>query len=110
MIEDYSHGMRKKVQLLSAFLLKRHLTVIDETFNGIDLDAIRVCKRGILDLRQGEGSVLLCTHDLNLLEDVADRVVLLADGELIRKASVPDLKRAGLNLRDWVENLVLGSG
>ena len=41
LMEDYSHGMRKKVQLISAFLMRRPLTVIDETLNGIDIEARR---------------------------------------------------------------------
>lgn len=80
LIEDYSHGMRKKTQLTAAFLVARPLTVIDETLNGIDLDALLVCEDALAAARRAERSVVLCSHDLSVLERVADRLILLDHG------------------------------
>ncbi|MDQ4501787.1 ABC transporter ATP-binding protein [Sinomonas sp. ASV322] len=88
LIEDYSHGMQKKLLLSSAFLLRRRLTVIDETLNGIDLDAVDVCKAEFRDMRSRGQSVLLCSHDFSLLEDVADRVLVLRAGKLVADLDV----------------------
>jgi len=82
LIEDYSHGMRKKLQIVSALMLKRKVSVIDETLNGIDLDAAFAFKEDVRFLAREGRSVLLCSHDFRLLEDVADRVLLLNQGVL----------------------------
>ncbi len=82
LMEDYSHGMRKKVQLAAALLFRHPLTVIDETLNGIDLDALYTCEEAFQDLRCSGASMLLCTHDFALLERIADRVVMLNGGRI----------------------------
>ncbi|MGH1524579.1 ATP-binding cassette domain-containing protein [Leifsonia sp. L25] len=82
LIEDYSHGMRKKLQLISALMLKRKLSVIDETLNGIDLDAVYSFKEDVRLLASNGRSVVLCSHDFRMLETVADRVLLLNHGIL----------------------------
>lgn len=86
LIEDYSHGMRKKTQLVSALVLRRPLTVIDETLNGIDLEALQLSEREFRRLRDEGRSILLCTHDFAVLERLADRVVFLDLGHVVSDA------------------------
>lgn len=81
LIEDYSHGMRKKIQLISALLLERPLTIIDETLNGVDVDALFEFETDASRIRESRG-LLLCSHDFRLLETVCDRVVVLRRGEI----------------------------
>lgn len=81
LIEDYSHGMRKKVQIISSLLLRRPLTIIDETLNGVDVDALYEFERDAHDLGE-RNALLLCSHDFRLLEAVCDRIVVLCRGEL----------------------------
>jgi ABC-2 type transport system ATP-binding protein len=83
LIEDYSHGMRKKTQLVSALVLRRPLTVIDETLNGIDLEALHLGENALRGLRDDGLAVLLCTHDFALIERLADRVIFLDLGQLV---------------------------
>jgi ABC-2 type transport system ATP-binding protein len=80
--------MQKKLLLSSAFLLRRRLTVIDETLNGVDLDAVEVCKAEFREMRSRGQSVLLCSHDFSLLEEVADRVLVLRAGSLVANLEV----------------------
>ena len=91
LIEDYSHGMRKKTQLVSALLMRRPLTVIDETLNGIDLEALWTISRELPELRDEEHSVLLVTHDLPLLERLADRIIFLDLGKIVVDAATDKL-------------------
>ncbi|MFJ5955443.1 ATP-binding cassette domain-containing protein [Paenarthrobacter sp. NPDC092416] len=88
LIEDYSHGMRKKLQLIAAFMLRRKLTVIDETLNGVDIDAIRAFERDVRELATEGRSVLLCSHDFSLLENVADEVAVLVGGVLVHQSTL----------------------
>lgn len=91
LIEDYSHGMRKKTQLISALLMRRPLTVIDETLNGIDIEAMYLAEQELRRFRDEGLSVLLCTHDFSLLERLADRIVFLDLGHLVVDASTSSL-------------------
>ena len=44
LIEDYSHGMKKKTQIISALMVQPKLLIVDETLNGIDVEAMEVTK------------------------------------------------------------------
>lgn len=92
LIEDYSHGMRKKTQLIAALLARRPLTVIDETLNGIDIEALHLWERQLNPLKREGLSVLLCTHDFSLLERVADRIVFLDGGRIISDADASEIR------------------
>lgn len=93
LIEDFSHGMRKKTQLISALLLRRPVTVIDETLNGVDIEALHLGEVQLAGLRDQGMAVLLCTHDFALLERLADRILFLDLGQLIVAADTGSLVR-----------------
>lgn len=91
LIEDYSHGMRKKTQLVSGLLMRRPLTVIDETLNGIDIEALYLCEKEFRGLREDGLSILLCTHDFPLLERIADLIVFLDLGRVVTTGLTKEL-------------------
>lgn len=82
LIDSYSHGMRKKTQLCCAFLLHCPLTIVDETLNGIDIDAWHLCVEQFLRMRGRGLSMLICSHDFALLERTTDQIVLLRNGRM----------------------------
>jgi ABC-2 type transport system ATP-binding protein len=90
-IEDYTHAMRKKTQLVSALVMRRPLTVIDETLNRIDLEALRIAEDEFARVRDEGRSLLLCTSDFAALERLADRVVLLDLGQVVYDSPAEDL-------------------
>jgi ABC-2 type transport system ATP-binding protein len=83
LIEDYSHGMRKKLQLIAALVLKRELTIIDETLNGIDLDAAYAFESDVQSLARDGRSVIVCSHDFAMLQRVSQRLLFLAHGFIV---------------------------
>ncbi|MYW29340.1 ABC transporter ATP-binding protein [Streptomyces sp. SID2119] len=83
LIEDYSHGMRKKTQLVSSLVMRRSLTVVDETLNGIDLEALHLAEKEFGKIRSEGRSLLLCTHDFSVLERLADRILFLDLGHVV---------------------------
>ena len=87
LIREYSQGMRRKTALACALVCKPPVLVLDEALNGLDpSSAARVI--GVLDeLRRDGTAVLLSTHVLDTLEKVADRIVLLMEGQV--EADVP---------------------
>jgi ABC-type multidrug transport system ATPase subunit len=97
----YSHGMRKKTQIVTALLGRPDLIVIDELRNGLDPIAIRQSE-GILKREQERGAaILVATHDLRWAERFADYLYVL-EGKIIAQGPVnrivtrsePDLETA----------------
>lgn len=106
LIEDYSHGMRKKLQLIAAFMLRRRFTVIDETLNGVDIDAINLFERDVRKLASEGRSVLLCSHDFAMLEHVADELALLIQGALVLQAPVRKIIQDHVSITDFANELI----
>jgi ABC-2 type transport system ATP-binding protein len=90
LIEDYSHGMRKKVQVISSLLVRRPLTIVDETLNGVDADALRAFTEDARTLTD-DTALLFCSHDFRLIQAICDRVIVLFDGRLRHDLSLDEV-------------------
>jgi ABC-2 type transport system ATP-binding protein len=90
-VRGYSMGMRQRLGLAAALLGDPRVVVLDEPANGLDPDGIRWL-RGLLRHLAGEGrTVLISSHQLNEVQEVADRVVILDRGRLVRAGSIEEL-------------------
>jgi ABC-2 type transport system ATP-binding protein len=90
-VRGYSMGMRQRLSLAAALLGDPRVVVLDEPANGLDPDGIRWL-RGILRQLADQGrTVLVSSHQLNEVEEVADRVVILDHGRLVRAGSIAEL-------------------
>lgn len=91
-IETYSHGMKKKTQLIAAFMLKSKLIILDEPFRGLDVEAIIMTKKLMKRYVDKDGSILLSTHDLLGAEKLCNRIAIIAKGEKIAEGKIEELK------------------
>ncbi len=90
-VRGYSMGMRQRLGLAQALLGDPAVVVLDEPANGLDPDGIRWL-RGLLRTLAGQGrTVLVSSHQLNEVQEVADRVVILNHGRLVRSGSIAEL-------------------
>jgi ABC-2 type transport system ATP-binding protein len=90
-VRGYSLGMRQRLGLAAALLGDPRVLVLDEPANGLDPDGIRWL-RGLLRHLAGQGrTVLVSSHQLNEVQEVADRVVILNRGRLVRAGSIAEL-------------------
>ena len=103
---SYSHGMRKKCQLAAAFLLNRPLTVVDETLNGIDVDAWFYCAEQFKRMKRDGLSAVLCTHDFTLLTEVADNMCVLSKGRVKQFVSKKQALTERGTLVEWYKHNV----
>lgn len=78
----FSKGMRQKVMLVMGFMTNAPLLIIDEPFIGLDVLAVDAVLQLIAERKAAGGSILLTTHVLDRLVDLADRFVYLADGQV----------------------------
>jgi ABC-2 type transport system ATP-binding protein len=91
-MEALSRGMQQKVALARALLTAPVLLLLDEPTTGLDPRSKLEVQEFIKEVRQvHDATILLCTHDLDEAESLADRVGILADGELIALGTVDEL-------------------
>ena len=90
--EGYSHGMRQRVVLAAAVLHEPKLLIVDEPLVGLDPKNIRVVLKLLREIAESGGSVLMSTHTLAAVEDVADEVSVISHGRLLYNGSVAELR------------------
>jgi heme exporter protein A len=79
----FSRGMRQRLALERALLHDPRLVLLDEPFTGLDDAATMALRARLADLKAAGCIVLLATHDLETIDGVADRAILLRAGRLI---------------------------
>jgi ABC-2 type transport system ATP-binding protein len=90
-VTDYSKGMTQKVNLAQAVLHEPDVAFLDEPTSGLDPQSAADVRELFVELADGGTTVFLSTHILPVVEDVADRVGILHDGEVIREGAVGDV-------------------
>jgi ABC-type multidrug transport system ATPase subunit len=75
--------MRQRLALERALLHRPRLVLLDEPFTGLDDEATAALRARLSDLRGNGCIVLVATHDLETIDGVADRAVLLRGGRLL---------------------------
>ncbi|SEH68055.1 ABC-2 type transport system ATP-binding protein [Halopenitus malekzadehii] len=104
-IEDYSKGMRQKVGLMQALLHEPDVVFLDEPTSGLDPRAARTVLDVIAELTDDGHTVFLSTHILSVVEELADTVGVLYEGDLVTEGSPAELTaqmeaEAGTTLED----------
>lgn len=91
--QHLSRGMLQKLALGVGLITNPKLLLLDEPTLGLDVESARKMRDMIRHLTKVEGrSVLLTTHQMELVEELADRVGILRGGSLVREGTLPELK------------------
>jgi ABC-2 type transport system ATP-binding protein len=90
-LKEYSKGMRQRIGLAQALINDPDLVILDEPTSGLDPLGARWMKNLILDLRNKGKTVIMCSHRLEDVQDVCDRIAILDKGELQAYGSVKTL-------------------
>ncbi|MDP2884202.1 MAG: ATP-binding cassette domain-containing protein [Ignavibacteria bacterium] len=91
-LETLSKGNQQKVQFISSILHKPAFVILDEPFSGLDPINQEFFLGVIRELRDSGTTVLLCAHQMNLVERLADRVLLMNRGREVLQGTVPHIK------------------
>jgi ABC-2 type transport system ATP-binding protein len=81
-LKEYSKGMRQRIGLAQALINDPELVVLDEPTSGLDPLGTRWMKDLIRELRDKGKTILMCSHRLDDVQDVCDRIAILHEGEL----------------------------
>jgi ABC-2 type transport system ATP-binding protein len=90
-LKEYSKGMTRRIGLAQALINDPQLVILDEPTSGLDPIGTRWMKDLILRLRERGKTVLMCSHRLDDVQDVCDRIAILHQGELKKLGAVSDL-------------------
>ena len=91
-IAAYSHGMKQKLAIISAWLHAPQLVVMDEPFVGLDPKAAHRLKGMMRELCDRGGAIFFSTHVLEVAEKLCDKVAILRAGKLIRSGTMDEVK------------------
>ena len=91
-IAAYSHGMKQKLAIISAWLHAPQLVVMDEPFVGLDPNAAHLLKGMMRELCDRGGAIFFSTHVLEVAEKLCDKVAILRAGKLIRSGTMDEVK------------------
>jgi ABC-2 type transport system ATP-binding protein len=108
-LKEYSKGMRQRIGLAQALINDPELVILDEPTSGLDPIGTRWMKDLIIDLRNQGKTIIMCSHRLEDVQDICDRVGILYEGELQELNSVKvlledvqrlELRANGVHLSD----------
>ena len=91
-ITSYSHGMKQKLAVISAFLHEPRLILMDEPFVGLDPTASHLLKQMMRELCDRGGAIFFSTHVLEVAEKLCDKVAIIKNGRLIRSGTMEEVK------------------
>jgi ABC-2 type transport system ATP-binding protein len=93
-MDTFSKGMRQKVLLVSGLLHNPEIIFMDEPLSGLDANAVILVKEIILRLAEQGKTVIYCSHNMDTVEKISDRIILIADGKVVADGTFHDLKRS----------------
>ena len=91
-IAAYSHGMKQKLAIISAWLHEPKLIIMDEPFVGLDPKAAHILKGMMRELCSAGGAIFFSTHVLEVAEKLCDKVAIIKGGKLIRSDTMEEVK------------------
>ncbi len=89
----FSKGMKQKVMISSALLHNPDVIFLDEPLSGLDIPAMTSIKNLIRGLASSGKTVFYCSHILDIVERICDRIMILSKGQIAAKFSMNALKK-----------------
>ncbi|HET6872958.1 MAG TPA: ABC transporter ATP-binding protein [Sporolactobacillaceae bacterium] len=88
----FSKGMKQKVMILSAFLVRPELYIVDEPFVGLDPIGIQAFLDLMIEMKENGAGILMSTHILSTAEQYCDRFILLHQGRIAMSGTMDELR------------------
>lgn len=92
LVKNLSSGMRQKLAVILALINDPDLVLLDEPTIGLDVQSARLVKKRIVELAQNDNkTILLTTHQINIVQEISDRVAVINKGKLIAYEKVESI-------------------
>ncbi len=91
-VGEFSRGMQQKVAIACALIADPSIVLLDEPTLGLDVQAARIIKDWVTKLAYEQGkTVIITSHELNMIQEVCERVAILRQGQLVADRSMAEL-------------------
>jgi len=107
MISSYSQGMKQKVALISAFLHRPKLLILDEPLSGLDPRSARIVKDLLYKLKAQGVTTLMSTHVLEIAQALCDRIAIMYRGNLLALGTMEELRQRASMPDSGLEDIFL---
>ena len=91
-ISAYSHGMKQKLAIISAWIHNPKLIIMDEPFVGLDPNSSHILKEMMRDVCDKGGAIFFSTHVLEVAEKLCDKIAIIKNGRLIKSGTMEEVK------------------
>ncbi|WP_248512519.1 ABC transporter ATP-binding protein [Sporosarcina sp. NCCP-2222] len=98
-VEELSKGMGQKVQFIGSIIHEPELLILDEPFSGLDPVSQEVFKTEIQNLANNGTAILLSSHQMNMVEQVCDRLFMINRGKKVIYGTLEDVKNQYANFK-----------
>jgi ABC-2 type transport system ATP-binding protein len=92
-VKDLSRGMQQKLQFVASLVHDPQLLILDEPFQGLDPLNVELLKGLIRELQAGGKTMMLSAHQMNLVEALCDRILLINQGKAVLYGPLEEIKR-----------------
>ena len=92
-VKELSKGMQQKAQIIATILHHPELLIVDEPFGGLDPVNTQMVKDLLREQRELGVTVILCSHQMQLVEELCDRIVLIDHGKVMLYGGLADIRR-----------------
>ena len=82
-IDEYSTGMKKKLAILSVLKQNKPIIVLDEPFNGLDIETCRIIRSVLLQLKENGKTIIITSHIIETLTNLCDYIHFLEGGKIL---------------------------
>jgi ABC-2 type transport system ATP-binding protein len=107
LVESYSHGMRQKLIISSAFVHRPEVIVVDEPMVGLDPKAARILKDLFREYTRRGHTIMMSTHTLEVAETLCDRIAIVQAGKIRACGSMAELRAGAQSGATGLEEIFL---
>ena len=97
-MDTFSKGMRQKVLITSGLIHNPEIIILDEPLSGLDANSVIIVKELIARLATEGKTIFYCSHMMDIVEKVSDRIILIANGAVVADGSFQELQQQSGNL------------
>lgn len=102
-IKDFSKGQKMKTEIAAGFAMNAKLIILDEPFNGLDVYAKEDTIKLLIEQLHEDTVILVSTHNIEEIETVADRCVVINKGKIAGDVTMDRLHEKGMDLKDLLD-------
>src|SRR5439155_16565908 len=108
LVESYSHGMRQKLIIASAFIHRPEVIVVDEPMVGLDPKAARILKDLFREFVKRGHTIMMSTHTLEVAEALCDRIAIIQSGKIRASGTMDELRATAAGGAAGLVDIFLG--